>query len=107
MGHLCACGVDVSIGVQAAGDVVGVAAHLLHDVYLTIGGPRLEVDWHHPEGRPCALALWQLDAGLNISVGPTAVHLGIDTSGVDLAVLLEAVDAQRPILDLGPRLAVG
>ena len=84
-----------------------MVAHLLHDVNLTVGRPGTEVHGHHPESRPRSLALRQFDAGLDIAVGPTVLHLCIHATGVDLAVLLQGSDAKLAVAHLGDEIALG
>ena len=107
VGHLCALGMHVGVGVKARRYIVGMIAHLLHNVNLAVSRPRTEVHRHHPEGRPCTLTLRQFDAGLDIAVLPAFLHLGIDTAGVDLAVLLQGGDAQLATTHLSHQLALG
>ena len=97
MGLLRILGVVVVLGVDTGRYLVGHDAHLFHDVDLTALRPGVRVPvvayGHHPEGRPCTLTLRQFDAGFEIAVGPTFLHLRIDAAGVDLTVLLETMDA--------------
>ena len=92
--------VHMGIGVQTRRYEVGVIAHFLHDINLAIGRPGVEVHRHHPESRPCALTLGQLDASLDVAILPTFLHVGIHTTRINLAILLEAVDEQLAIHQL-------
>ena len=65
------------------------------------------MDGHHPEGRPGALALRQLDASLHVAVLPTGIPAGIDAAGIDGAVLLEAVNLERTFRALRYGTALG
>ena len=99
MRHLRTVAVYMGIGMETRRHIVGMIAHLFHDVDLAVGRPAREVDGHHPEGWPSALALRQLDAGFHVAISPTLAGMGIDAAGIDLSVLLEAADDQRVVLD--------
>ena len=107
MRHLRAVRVNVSVGVQARRHIVGVITHFLHDVDLAVGGPRLEVYRHHPECRPGATTLRQLDACLDVAIFPALFHLGVDTARINLAVLFQTGDAQGAVFHLGDAFAAG
>ena len=80
--------------------IIRIGTHLFHNVYLTVIRPCCKFDRHHPESRPCALALRQLYLCLNISVCPTRTHITIETCGIDLSIFLEALYAQFTILQI-------
>src|SRR5574344_982588 len=77
LGNLSVVGMIMSEGMKTRRDIVGIGAHLFHNVHFAIVGPCREFHWHHPEGRPSALALRQLYLCLDISVCPTSAHIAI------------------------------
>ena len=81
------------------------STYLFHDVYLTAAGPAVVghavACWHHPEGGPGAFAFGEFDAGFKIAVLPAGAGVSVQTAGIDLVILLEAVYAQGSVLDLG------
>ena len=107
VGNLSTVRMNVSVGMQTRGYIVRMVAHLLHDVNLAVGRPRAEIHGHHPEGRPRALALRQLDARLDIAILPALLHLGIDAAGMDLTVLLQGGDAELAATHLRDEPALG
>ena len=91
---------------QGAVDFFGGTAGF-HDVDLTTVGPAVRVArqfaGHHPEGRPGAGAIGQLDACLHLAVGKVFTVLGPQargSPGLALIGFANRLDVQQAILDL-------
>ena len=66
--------VVIGVAMDRRRHLIRIGTHLLHDVDLAARGPRVgapvHAHGHHPEGRPRAASLGQLDAGLEVAVAP-------------------------------------
>src|SRR5574344_1509828 len=76
---------------------IGYISHCLHNIDFAISRPCGEIDRHHPESRPCTLALRQFDTSLYISIFPSCMFFGIDSTRIDLSVYLLCDDFQCTI----------
>ena len=88
---------------DGARHLVGHHAHLFHDVDFAAIGPWVGVvvvvGRHHPECRPGAFSLGQLDFGLKVAVLPAHVIARIDAARVHPITLFEGSDEQFAVLD--------
>ena len=58
-------------------------------------GTEIIVGGHHPECRPCAFSFGQLNRSLEIAILVAGGIVGIDTTRIDFAFILETIDIEE------------